>query len=211
MIHSPHGIINTRNGIVQALTEWHYFIFDECIFRHNYFPGTYQSGHGWAIQMTGGKLEIRNSCFYNNTFAGWGYVEAFHNTTVIQSGNFAEPPRPRRPIRSIGKEETIVLASSSVSPLEDPDTSVTCNLIAQSSLFAPDLRSDVICLNATESRCLVDGYMTTPQDDTIAGQNNDEPISSSASTNMVAPPVAYDFATASMITLFLIVVVDCLF
>lgn len=149
-------------GIIRTKTSYHLVVFNNCIFRNNYFPGTFSSPRGWAVKMSGGTLEIRNTCFYNNTFIGWGLIEAFSNTDVVQEGNFAEGPNavPLDPI----------LVGNSTTHGEELHAQTRCNLVASSDAMEPQSSSEVICYNATEPFCMSSGY--TPKTDQIIENPN---------------------------------------
>ena len=179
-------------GIMKWFSPYYHIILEGCIFRHNYFPGTYRSPRGWAVSMRGGTLEMRNNCFYNNTFLGWGFVEAFDGTQVTQSGNFAELPRT---IAGIEDENTAQLEDgfvaqvvSSSASVPQIDAVVTCNLIATSDLDEPDLVSDVECLDATEEMCPVDSYRTPPEFWTNNTLSNNETNAASAAAQVGVAP-----------------------
>lgn len=152
-------------GMFTAKGASHNLIFDNCIFRNISYPGSLQSPTGWLIQMDGGTLEVRNSCFYNNTFIGWGAINAFGSTILIQEGNFAEPPH-------LVPSDPRLFGEGSV---DEDELSVVCSWIAKSASLHPQNVSDVTCEEATEPMCLSTRYKPTinaSKDDNVGNASN---------------------------------------
>ncbi|KAL7561179.1 hypothetical protein ACA910_006822 [Epithemia clementina (nom. ined.)] len=155
----PHGTGGTEfEGLVRTFTPNHHLIFDSCVFRHNFFPGTFQSPRGWAMKIAGGTLELHNSCFYNNTFIGWSMIEAFSDTAVIANGNFAEPPH-YAPIadpewQGHNGTTTHVVSSAAAAVI------YSCGFIARSSSVEPRTLQEITCVDASEPTCTSTGYAT---------------------------------------------------
>ncbi|KAL7557162.1 hypothetical protein ACA910_001184 [Epithemia clementina (nom. ined.)] len=157
-------------GLVRTFSAYHHLIFDSCVFRHNYFPGTFQSPRGWAMKIAGGTLELHNSCFYNNTFIGWSMIEAFSDATVIENGNFAESPHyvPIPDPQWRGPNGTTHVVSSVSSAV-----TYTCGFIARSSSMEPRTLQEITCMEASESTCTSTGYHTSPEaNDTTTTPSN---------------------------------------
>jgi hypothetical protein len=74
---------------------------------------------GYAMFLAGSSLEVRDSCFYNNTFSGWAPIRAFSGSPVTQGNNYVD---------GLG--------------------TTTCKFIAKSEREAPDLLADVECVDA---------------------------------------------------------------
>ena len=164
-------------GIIRCVNEYHHLILDNVVFRNNHFPGTFSSPRGFAVKMKGGTLDVRNTCFYDNTFIGWSYIEAFENTTVTSSQNFAEWPHPvvEDPVlfgRDPEEEGAIQYSAQ--------ERQLSCTLIATSALVEPDSRSGLQCINATESMCLSTGYV--PNETYRIKDPNEEALTSDAAS-----------------------------
>jgi hypothetical protein len=126
----PDGLV--QNGIITGLTPNNIFTIEDCTFKNNVFPGVEDSSdegssdQGYAIKTTGTTLELKRNCFYNNTFSGWGTIQAFVGTNVIlETADYAQP-----------------IASG-----------INCNYIAMSQLLAPVVQADVKCLKGMVDIC----------------------------------------------------------
>ena len=128
------NITFTQAGVVTSLTAFNEFTFDRSIFTDN----TYSTGNdGYAIKTGGSKLVIRDTCIYQNSFAGSGAIQHFGDGTVDSTNNF----------------------------VFDNGDDLTCEFIAQSSqshLLRFEAANDITCIDADSSTCAVNESITLP-------------------------------------------------
>lgn len=75
-------------GIVSVLTPFSPVTLDRVDFINNKYDGSDGNQNGFAIQSVGSALEITDCCFEENSFIGFGPVQAFSGAPLFAERNF---------------------------------------------------------------------------------------------------------------------------
>jgi hypothetical protein len=118
-------------GVVTAITEFNPLTFNKCVFTSNTFASA--SFGGYAIATGGSSLTMRDTCFYQNSFAGNGSIHQYGGLTLAVN-NYAL----------------------------DNGSNLTCGFIAQSDLLRPESPSNITCIEADASTCATPIVSGTP-------------------------------------------------
>jgi hypothetical protein len=126
-----------QNGVVTSLSEYNELTFISCIFTNNVYM---RGGDGYAVKTGGSDLIIRDTCIFDNDFAGYGAVQHFGSGSIKANNNFA---------RYNGNN-------------------LTCAFIAQSSqsgLLRYDVPGNLTCIEADALVCPLNGTTVNPDSD----------------------------------------------
>jgi hypothetical protein len=113
----------TQYGVVSATTEFNPLAFNNCVFTNNTFTS---SGYGgYAISTGGSSLTIRDTCIYQNEFAGSGAVQQYGGLTLTVN-NYAI----------------------------DNGSNLTCTFMAKSDLWRPaGSPGNITCVESDSTIC----------------------------------------------------------
>ena len=105
-------------GIVSIISPFSPTVFRNSRFERNRYDGSGGSQNGFAIQSTGSPLEVHDCCFEDNSFIGFGPIQAIAGAPFEASNNYITE-----------------------------DDLVVCRFAALSELYAPDVFEHVDCVN----------------------------------------------------------------
>ena len=111
-------------GVVSILTPFNPTLLQNTRFVGNRYDGFDGNQNGYAVQSIGSPLEVHDCCFEDNSFIGFGPVQAFAGAAL---------------------EYSYVYAS--------PDDLIFCDFAAVSDSFSPDGADDVECASADLLTC----------------------------------------------------------
>lgn len=115
-------------GIISILTPFSPMNKYNTMFRRNIYDGSDGSQTGFAIESRGSPLTIKDSCFVDNDFIGFGPIHAYGGTTLDVSNNY------------ISRDNLII-----------------CQFAAKSNSFSPQNTRDVTCVDADAVKCVLEG------------------------------------------------------
>jgi hypothetical protein len=76
-------------GMVSIALPFNRVIFENCRFENNLYDGSDGSGNGYAVQSIGAPVEIRDTCFEDNSFIGFGPVQLWAGAQLTSEGVYA--------------------------------------------------------------------------------------------------------------------------
>jgi hypothetical protein len=127
----------TQMGVVTSLSEFNELTFLSSIFTNNNYT---RAGEGYAVKTGGSNLIIRDSCIFENVFAGHGVIQHFGSGSIEADNNLA---------RYNGNN-------------------LTCEFIAQSSqsgLLRFDAPVNLTCIEPDALVCALNDTVVNPDSD----------------------------------------------
>jgi hypothetical protein len=100
-------------------------VFSNCIFTENIYNGIDGVKDGYAIKTGGSPLDIRDCCFYNNEFIGYGVIQQFGGS----------------------------LEAVNNSAVKNGESNLICGFVAKSDLVKPENVGDITCIAADADAC----------------------------------------------------------
>mmetsp|Transcript_14894 Transcript_14894/g.28199 ORF Transcript_14894/g.28199 Transcript_14894/m.28199 type:complete len:433 (-) Transcript_14894:280-1578(-) len=78
-------------GVVNIIAPFNPTTIRDCTFRGNLFDGSDGQPNGYAVQSLGADLTIERTCFFDNSFIGFGPVQAFAGAPLTLEDTFTTP------------------------------------------------------------------------------------------------------------------------